>query len=166
MRSDIALIFGGSIKKSSYFLFLNRNLVCVHTELVEIRKALQKAITPADRYHRELWDANKQLHENAWYVPQNVPMTTVSVATATIDINAVDMATSTTNLIHLTTNGTNPIDTSVSADQDQQLISSSCCSSSRIDLIHQLLSLTTGDDSNRHVKTESIIEDNVNLRIR
>lgn len=141
--------------------------MCIHTEVVEIRKALEKAITPAERYRCELWEANKKLHENAWcHGKQNDPEK-VSVATETIDenvmsnINTVDISTSTTNLIHLTTNETNPNDehgTSVTInDQDQQVNS--------FELIDHLQSL--GNDSDRHVmQTKSIIEDNINLRIR
>lgn len=107
---------------------------------------------------------------------------TVSVATATDDddddehvltIATRDISTSTTNLIHLTTNGTDPTDdaadhhhqhqTSVLNDMDQdQRVNS-------FELIEHLQSLANDCDQHSHAmqqQTKSIIEDNINLRIR
>lgn len=140
--------------------------MCIHTELIEMRKALEKAIAPAERYRSELWEANKKLHENAWCatatateaVPAPVEAPTGDEHVLTIATR--DIATSTTNLIHLTTNGTNPNDDSAALngmDQDQ-----------RVELIDHLKSLASDSDQQSHVmqQTKSIIEDNINLRIR
>lgn len=181
--------------------------MCIHNELMEMRKALDKAITPTERYRNELWEANKKLHENAWCATQqndpaatnteatksvSVAETTTTTTTATTDnakkaltITTRDIATSTTNLIHLTTNGTNPNDDNVAdaaaadhhhytsvpllnaVDQDQQVNS--------FELIDHLQS-NDSDPQQQHShvmqqqqqqqQIKSIIEDNINLRIR
>lgn len=128
-----------------------------------MRKALEKAIAPAERYRNELWEANKKLHEHAWCATATATVTEAvpsEVATTSdehvLTITTRDIATSTTNLIHLTTNGTNPNDDSIALngmDQDQ-----------RVELIDHLKSLA--NDSDQHSQTKSIIEDNINLRIR
>lgn len=126
--------------------------MCIHVELLEIRKALKKAIIPTERYRNELWAANKKMHENVWCSKPN------DVATGTSFSDTVNISTSTTNLIHFTTNGTDPIDTSASAHRDQQ------SANGRFDLIGHLRSLNDSDGHKMQIK--SIIEDNVNLRIR
>lgn len=143
----------------------------IHTELVEIRKALEKALTPAERYRNELWETNKKLHENAW----KIDAAKVSVSTLPMDENipplnsinkTADISTSTTNLIHLTAYETNPNDDNnrctISAielnDQDQPVNS----------FEHMQSSFAANGCSNDHnvMQSKSIIDDNINLRIR
>lgn len=128
-----------------------------------MRKALEKAVAPAERYHSELCEANRKLHENAWCATEQsevVSRTPAAVITR-------DIATSTTNLIHLTTNGTNPNDDS--ADRHQTSASNGMDQDQpSFDLIEHLKSLANDCDQYGHAmqQTKSIIEDNINLRIR
>lgn len=148
--------------------------MCIHTELIEMRKALEKANATAERYHNELCEANRKLHENAWCATatEALPVEAeAAVATTTsgdehvLTITTRDIATSTTNLIHLT-NGTNLNDDFAAAalngmDQDQRVINS-------FELIDHLKSLANDSDQHSHAmqQTKLIIEDNINLRIR
>lgn len=40
----------------------------MHIEFIEIKKALEKAIIPAEKYRYELNEANKKLHESDWFL--------------------------------------------------------------------------------------------------
>lgn len=59
-------LIGTSLCKLLHFLFPCRNLNCIHMEFTEIKKALDKAIAPAEKYRNELIDANQKLHEHIW----------------------------------------------------------------------------------------------------
>lgn len=42
-----------------------RNLNCIYIEFNEIKRALEKAVIPAEKYQNELLESNKKLHEYA-----------------------------------------------------------------------------------------------------
>lgn len=38
----------------------------IHVELIELRKALEKAVVPAEKFRNDLLEANRKLHEQIW----------------------------------------------------------------------------------------------------
>ncbi|XP_031620387.1 inhibitor of nuclear factor kappa-B kinase subunit alpha [Contarinia nasturtii] len=72
-----------SLLRNKNFIEIRRNLNCVHNEFIEIKKTLEKAIIPAEKYRIELNEANKSLNEHVWSL---VEKSHSHVSTSTSDL--------------------------------------------------------------------------------
>lgn len=125
--------------------FFSRNLNWIYIELTEIKKTLEKAVIPAKKFRMELIEANKKLHENAWCIAMEVPDAAVKTATTTNSTSTTDLTKAFINgLNESLTSSFNAIYTELQEPQEPQ---------------HNSL-------NGKCTLTNSIIEDNINLRIR
>lgn len=125
-------------RKCDFCVFDIRNLNCIHIELIEIKKALEKAVIPAEKYRSELIEANIKLHERAWCIIEQDPK--------------VEMKTVSTSLTDLL-NSFEPLSDAYSTPTNNE-----------IDV--DLLECIQNSIKDQRKQTKSIIEDNINLRIR
>lgn len=123
---------------------------CIHIEFNEIKKALEKAVAPAEKYHNELIDANQKLHEHLWFKPKN---DVVSVAPNQI------AATSTTDLFATNESNDNDAAHSVWHSNDFQ-IGNNERPKIKDQYGNSIWCFGEGND------TKLLIDDNENLRVR
>ncbi|XP_055316241.1 inhibitor of nuclear factor kappa-B kinase subunit beta [Sitodiplosis mosellana] len=83
-----------SLLRNKTFIEMQRNLNCIHIEFNEIKKALEKATVPAEKYRNELNEANKQLHEHAWFLVEKClkpDMNTVSTSNSDLTLTTTSI---------------------------------------------------------------------------
>lgn len=131
--------------KTFYFVFfpfrvLIRNLNWIHIEFNEIKKALEKATVPAQKYRNELSEANKQLHEHVWFLVEKSRMP---------DMNTV--STSNSDLTLITTGAAKTPNASTDSQLPNEI---------EVRKLRKMERQITDD------QTKSLIDDNINLRIK
>lgn len=59
--------------RSQEFIELQRSLNTIHVELIEIKKALEKATAPAEKIKNDLHEANRKFHVCIWSLVEDQP---------------------------------------------------------------------------------------------
>lgn len=125
---------------------LFRNLVSIHAEFIEIKKALEKAVVPAEKYRCEMIEANKRLQDHIWSEVDKYRKPSVSIT-----------STSTSDLSSTLNDAIEKVDASTNTCSDASETDASQSNGRIANGIRQ----SAVDPE----KTKLLIEDNVNLRI-